>query len=169
MVEDRASEFGDMGIQKFGEADQYETDMSGSFIVDIDNISPSSFKDGHSANSRISVMLHRNLSRNESIKSASSRSTDGSPTGGSCGPDMSTPVTVACMELKEPNEQPHQTITITTEHKGGSKMSGYLKNRASFINPRRVLFFFATLSSMGTIVLIYFTLSVSKLTGDSYS
>ncbi|KAM7506212.1 hypothetical protein LguiB_005116 [Lonicera macranthoides] len=34
------------------------------------------------------------------------------------------------------------------------------------IDPRRLLFIFATLSSMGTILLIYFTLSMGKFNGD---
>ncbi|KAG5580756.1 hypothetical protein H5410_051383 [Solanum commersonii] len=34
------------------------------------------------------------------------------------------------------------------------------------IDPRRILIFFATLSSMGTILLIYFTLSMTKLNGE---
>lgn len=34
------------------------------------------------------------------------------------------------------------------------------------MDPRRILFFFASLSSMGTIILIYFTLSIGKFSGD---
>ncbi|XP_024984496.1 uncharacterized protein LOC112520362 [Cynara cardunculus var. scolymus] len=39
--------------------------------------------------------------------------------------------------------------------------------QTSVINPRRILFFFATLSSMGTILLIYFTLSMARHNGDN--
>lgn len=51
---------GDMDLQKMAATDQYggsleKTDMSGTFIVDIDGMSPSKIKDNHPANSRISV------------------------------------------------------------------------------------------------------------------
>lgn len=167
-------EGGDMELQKFAAADQYEaslekTDTQDTFIVDIDGMSPSKIKDNHPANTRISVMLHRNFSRNESTSSASSRATDGSSTGRSGGfdPDKSIPDSVMCIEQQELDEKPQQIITITTENRSSSRM--YLKHHTFFINPRRVLFFFATLSSMGTIILIYFTLSVGKLSGDSNS
>lgn len=38
---------------------------------------------------------------------------------------------------------------------------------APWLDPRRVVFFFATLSSVGTLILLYFTLSMSKMGGDS--
>ncbi|KAK2644406.1 hypothetical protein Ddye_019601 [Dipteronia dyeriana] len=68
----------------------------------------------------------------------------------------------------------HHQITITTGSMISSSPSpekrGAMKKRNSFkrssstwvIDPKRVLLFFATLSSMGTILLIYFTLSVGK-------
>ncbi|KAF0905267.1 hypothetical protein E2562_003868 [Oryza meyeriana var. granulata] len=37
---------------------------------------------------------------------------------------------------------------------------------APWLDPRRVVFFFATLSSVGTLILLYFTLSMSKMGGD---
>ncbi|KAJ3670387.1 hypothetical protein LUZ60_010711 [Juncus effusus] len=37
---------------------------------------------------------------------------------------------------------------------------------APWLNPRRVLFVFATLSSMGTLILLYFTLSMGKMTSE---
>nr|DAD20580.1 TPA_asm: hypothetical protein HUJ06_022043 [Nelumbo nucifera] len=49
----------------------------------------------------------------------------------------------------------------------------YSGRRSSwFLDPRRVVVFFATLSSMGTILLIYFTLSISNnhlISADDYS
>ncbi|XP_020526642.1 uncharacterized protein LOC110007784 isoform X2 [Amborella trichopoda] len=39
--------------------------------------------------------------------------------------------------------------------------------RSTWLDPRRIVLIFATLSSMGTIILIYFTLAMSKInTGD---
>ncbi|KAI3676696.1 hypothetical protein L1987_86309 [Smallanthus sonchifolius] len=48
------------------------------------------------------------------------------------------------------------TGTPTKSLLGGKRSSGF--KQTSIINPTRILFFFATLSSMGTILLIYFTL-----------
>ncbi|KAF6153205.1 hypothetical protein GIB67_016684 [Kingdonia uniflora] len=63
--------------------------------------------------------------------------------------------------------QPQPTITITTENR--CRRHSKLRPSAWNIDPRRVVLFFATLSSMGTILLIYFTLSISKLSGGDES
>ncbi|XP_068639191.1 uncharacterized protein [Aristolochia californica] len=47
-----------------------------------------------------------------------------------------------------------------------SRSRRYCNRRSSWIDPKRVLLLFATLSSMGTIILIYFTLSMGKINGD---
>ncbi|KAK4857721.1 hypothetical protein QYF36_005139 [Acer negundo] len=68
----------------------------------------------------------------------------------------------------------HHQITITTgnmisrsgspENRSAMKMRNSFKRSSStwVIDPKRVLLFFATLSSMGTILLIYFTIAVGK-------
>ncbi|KAL5840478.1 hypothetical protein ACOSQ4_013086 [Xanthoceras sorbifolium] len=70
----------------------------------------------------------------------------------------------------------HHQITITTGNMTGSPESRFAMKRNSFkrsspwaIDPKRVLLFFATLSSMGTILLIYFTLSIGKYRADQNS
>lgn len=64
-------------------------------------------------------------------------------------------------------------ITTTTTAIDGkvavSKRFSFRRSSSSSpwtIDPRRILIFFATLSSMGTILLIYFTLSMTKLNGE---
>lgn len=63
------------------------------------------------------------------------------------------------------------TTTATTTAAGTPTKSRLVAKRSSsfkqtsVINPRRILFFFATLSSMGTILLIYFTLSMARHNG----
>ncbi|CAA2985964.1 Hypothetical predicted protein [Olea europaea subsp. europaea] len=73
------------------------------------------------------------------------------------------------------NPQIHHQITImngsmsnrANESKfGGKRLSLRRSSPLWTADPRKILFFFATLSSMGTILLIYFTLSVGKLNGD---
>ncbi|KAH7675682.1 hypothetical protein IHE45_08G152200 [Dioscorea alata] len=41
------------------------------------------------------------------------------------------------------------------------------RRSSSWIDPRRVLIFFATLSSMGTLILLYFTISMSMASSDA--
>ncbi|KAK1424499.1 hypothetical protein QVD17_19829 [Tagetes erecta] len=78
--------------------------------------------------------------------------------------------------------QVHHQITImaggtttTKPHATPTKSSsGFWKRSRSFkqssmINPRRILMFFATLSSMGTVLLICLTLSMSKYNEDDNS
>ncbi|KAF5182319.1 hypothetical protein FRX31_028099 [Thalictrum thalictroides] len=173
-------QFGEMGIQKIAISDQDDnslgtTDMSDSFIVDIENLSIGSVNKDISANSRIS--LQRNLSRKGSQRVernkttlASSGVTDGSSnaclTSGECDSDASILSPKVSLESKEKiNKQPQQTITITAENRCNSGRRYFKQRTSSCIDPRRVLIFFATLSSMGTIILLYFTLSLSH--GDN--
>ncbi|XP_057796916.1 uncharacterized protein LOC131012951 [Salvia miltiorrhiza] len=69
----------------------------------------------------------------------------------------------------------HHQITIkkgslsspSAETKHGGKRFGHRHSaQCRFLDPRRVVVFFATLSSMGTVLLIYFTLSMGKLNGN---
>ncbi|XP_022845593.1 uncharacterized protein LOC111368539 isoform X2 [Olea europaea var. sylvestris] len=65
----------------------------------------------------------------------------------------------------------HNQITImgnpAVESKFGGKIFSFGRSSPSWtIDPRRILLFFATLSSMGTILLIYCTLHMSKHNGD---
>ncbi|KAK3035093.1 hypothetical protein RJ639_032595, partial [Escallonia herrerae] len=75
------------------------------------------------------------------------------------------------------NPQVQHQITIVTGNAGTTTPTGgnrYGNRKFSFgrsssswsIDPRRILLIFATLSSMGTILLIYFTLSMGKLGED---
>ncbi|XP_074334952.1 uncharacterized protein LOC141672283 isoform X2 [Apium graveolens] len=74
------------------------------------------------------------------------------------------------------DQQMHQHITITTptttnttESKLYSKRNSFKRSSSWTIAPRRILFFFATLSSMGTILLIYLTLSMKTGCRDANS
>ncbi|KAF9588078.1 hypothetical protein IFM89_007319 [Coptis chinensis] len=183
----KETEFGDMGMKNIAVCDQEEssldtTEMSDSFIVDIENLSQDTVQE-ISSNSRISVKLQRNLSRKGSQRAernkttlASSGVTDGSSDGsktagtlstGGCNPDKSTPAPVMSSGSKELSKQPQQAITITAENRFNCRRSFKQRTSASIIDPRRVLFYFATLSSVGTLLLIYFTLSITKFSGDS--
>ncbi|KAI7730546.1 hypothetical protein M8C21_017723 [Ambrosia artemisiifolia] len=86
--------------------------------------------------------------------------------------ETSTPVSIGTIE-----PQTHHQISIITTSTATDTGTPSTKSRlvgkrsssfkqTSIINPTRIVFFFATLSSMGTILLIYFTLSMAKYNGD---
>ncbi|XP_033515980.1 uncharacterized protein [Nicotiana tomentosiformis] len=161
---------------------------SDSFVVDMERFSHIIEKDIN-ANSRIT----RNLSRKGSFRSGERKTysnaakekdtnfTASSPRASLLGGGISTPEKTIVGTTDLPTPQTHNQITIVAGHGGAtatatateSKISG---RRFSFrrtsstsnwtIDPRRILLFFATLSCMGTILLIYFTLSIAKLNGE---
>ncbi|RZC31648.1 hypothetical protein D0Y65_002482 [Glycine soja] len=58
---------------------------------------------------------------------------------------------------------------IPTESKCSITRRNSFRRPSSWaIDPKRVLLFFATLSSMGTMLLIYFTLTISKQSAEEY-
>ncbi|KAJ0510155.1 hypothetical protein HanIR_Chr11g0537461 [Helianthus annuus] len=76
----------------------------------------------------------------------------------------------------EPQSHHQISITTTVAAATGTPMKSIpiAKRSSSFkhtsiINPSRILFFFATMSSIGTIMLIYFTLSMAKHNKDNTS
>lgn len=165
---------------------QYTSTKSDNFVVDMERFSHIIEKDINS-NSRIT--LQRNLSRKGSFRSGERKTnpnavnekdtyfTASSPRASSLLGGGSTPekpmALTSSNDQHTPQTHNHQ-ITIVAGHGGAaateSKIGG---RRFSFrrssnwtIDPRRILLFFATLSSMGTMLLIYFTLSIAKLNGE---
>ncbi|XP_019236566.1 PREDICTED: uncharacterized protein LOC109216823 isoform X2 [Nicotiana attenuata] len=188
-------EFEEKGSQEICVSDhinglQYTSTKSDSFVVDMERFSHIIEKDIN-ANSRIT----RNLSRKGSFRSGERKTysnaanekdtnfTTNSPRASLLGGGISTPEKPMALAIvgttDQPTPQTHNQITIVAGHSGAtatateSKISG---RRFSFrrtssasnwsIDPRRILLFFATLSSMGTMLLIYFTLSIAKLNGE---
>lgn len=188
-------EFEEKGVEEICVSDhinglQYTSTKSDSFVVDMERFSHIIEKDIN-ANSRIT--LQRNLSRKGSFRSGEKKAnsnavnenntnfTASSPRasllGGGSTPEkamaLTTSVGTSSSDHSAPQTHNHQ-ITIVAGHGGAtateSKIGG---RRFSFrrstnwtIHPRRILIFFATLSSMGTMLLIYFTLSIAKLNGE---
>uniref|UniRef100_A0A7N0RF60 Uncharacterized protein n=1 Tax=Kalanchoe fedtschenkoi TaxID=63787 RepID=A0A7N0RF60_KALFE len=178
--------FDEMGTQRISVvSDQangfhYAREKSDSFVVDIEGFIHSVDKD---SNPSSRITLQRNLSKKGSLRGASEKRTGSSPTFSERdtsllsaaspspkGPGMNeAPLGAAAGAADHPANPPtHHQITITAGNMAESRWS----NRRSYsfrrpppgwaVDPRRILFFFATLSSMGTILLIYFTLSMSK-------
>ncbi|CAI9087748.1 OLC1v1021904C1 [Oldenlandia corymbosa var. corymbosa] len=99
--------------------------------------------------------------------------------GGST-PEKPMVVMVGATDHHAHNPQVHNPITIVTGSLAGgaaamaegkgvtstiSRKFSFRRSSSAFFDPRKILLFFATLSSMGTILLIYFTLSMNKLNG----
>ncbi|KAF8410688.1 hypothetical protein HHK36_003221 [Tetracentron sinense] len=156
-----------------------KSEKSDSFVVDIESFSHSTDKE-ITANSRIT--LQRSLSRKVPQRDAERRTSsttitatdqrdtiaaaDASPKAalsGACTPEkpVIVPLVVRTTEPFSPQGQ-HIAESRCSRRYGGGRRSP----PCWAMDPRRILFFFATLSSMGTIILIYFTLSISKFNGD---
>ncbi|CAN1222292.1 hypothetical protein LINGRAPRIM_LOCUS539 [Linum grandiflorum] len=91
--------------------------------------------------------------------------------GGSM-PEMGTKTTTTVAHSANSNGQGHHQITITSaasnikatttvDGRCAVRRNSFKRSQASWLlDPRKVLFFFATLSSIGTLLLICFTLSI---------
>ncbi|XP_073119320.1 uncharacterized protein [Henckelia pumila] len=187
-------ELGIDGVRKSGVSGNYSNNnnnniKSDSFVVEMDRLSLPVEKDHINGNSRIT--LQRNLSRKGSGKSCGEKKINSilganerdacmlstSPRAslhGSSTPEKPTVVVALGATDHSTTHQPHHQITINgsisntaAESKCGNKRFSFRRSPPSFtVDPRRMLFLFATLSSIGTIVLIYFTLSMTKINGD---
>nr|GMD06923.1 uncharacterized protein LOC109165303 isoform X1 [Ipomoea batatas] len=169
-----------MGSQKTSVLDDEHTSgtkPADSFVVDMERFSNLDV----AANSRIKK-LQRSLSRKGSVRSSERKPNPNaanenpiiatSPRAAPSTPEKLTVVTMGATDNSA--SQPHNQITIMAggatpaESKlGGRRFSFRRPSSPSWtIDPRRILLFFATLSSMGTMLLIYFTLSMGNLSGD---
>jgi len=169
---------------------QHSSSKSDSFIMDMERFSHLTSKD-ITANSRIT--LQRNFSRKGSKRGSEKKMNSSienerdpnsiTPTSSSSPRGTSTPEKPTLVAVGPTiNPQLHHQITISTgkvgtgtgtttptaENKFATKrfISFKRSSPCRTIDPRRILFIFATLSSMGTILLIFFTLSMAKFSGD---
>lgn len=172
-----------MGTQKISVSDHingfhYTADKSDGFVIDMESFNHGITDRDVTANSRIS--LQRNISRKWSQRvgekkiSSNGNSNDrdvlASAVTSPKGPiTPEEPAVVAGTADHPGNPQVHHQITITAANIGTTTDGRCVVRRNSFrrssswaVDPKRVLFFFATLSSIGTILLIYFTLTIGK-------
>lgn len=126
------------------------------------------------ANSRIA----RNLSRKGSIRGTEKKTTAANDSVANSPRStgmLEKPVVVAIGAMDHATvPQADHEVTFTNpsaaaaDSKLGGKQFSFRRSSHSgiIIDPRRILFFFATLSCMGTVLLIYFTLSMGKVSVD---
>ncbi|XP_058197702.1 uncharacterized protein LOC131313421 isoform X3 [Rhododendron vialii] len=185
----------EMDTQKISVSDQtnglqFTNTKPDSFAVDMDRLSHLADKD-KPANSRFTRGFSRKGSqqrRNEKKITPSSTDNEGDTSiesaaspraalAASSMPEKPMVVTVGTANHPMNSPQLHHQITIMTGSIGGAttgaesrstpKRLGSRRSPPSWTaDPRRIVFFFATLSSMGTLLLIYFTLTMGKLSGD---
>lgn len=190
-------ELDNIGTQKISVPDQANrlqcTNFdSDSFVVDMERLSLITEKD-ITPNSR----LPRNFSRKVSSQKknmettinpstsnekdagvVASTSSPRAPSAVDGRPEKPMVVTVETTKDQPTSPHVHHQITIMTGNVGvrnagerrwsdGKRFSFRRSSPSWAVDPRRILLFFATLSSMGTILLICFTLSISKQSGDA--
>ncbi|KAL3355615.1 hypothetical protein AABB24_016672 [Solanum stoloniferum] len=164
---------------KFGEEKVY---VSESFVVDMEHISHHLVEKEINANSRIT--LQRNHSRKGSLKKQNFNDVNEKDTNLMAISPKGASMHEKSMVVTSDHSTPHvhnQNTSVVAASSGAATTTAIdgkvpVFKRFSFrrssssspwtIDPRRILIFFATLSSMGTILLIYFTLSMTKLNGE---
>ncbi|KAJ4838733.1 hypothetical protein Tsubulata_033583 [Turnera subulata] len=173
----------DMGSQKISLLEhlnrfQCTKEKSDNFVIDMESFTNGPNKDVN-ANARITRSLSRKGSQRLGEKKINSNASTNdrdsivatSPPRGPGTPEKTAMVTAGTTDHSS-NPQVHHQITITTgninpttEGKCALRRNSFMKRSSPSwgLDPKRVLFFFATLSSMGTMLLIYFTLSIGKL------
>ncbi|XP_052200905.1 uncharacterized protein LOC127807249 [Diospyros lotus] len=188
-----ARDSAEMGTQKISVSDQTNSlrqltnVKSENFVVDMESLVQLSSKD-RTANS--GTTMQRSLSRKGSQHRGSSEKKINSSTGdeketdtaasaspraafaGASIPEKPMVVTVGTAEVNPPQTH-HQIIIMAGNSSAATAESRWTARRLSFrrsppwaIDPRRIFFLLATLSSMGTMLLIYFTISMGKQGGD---
>lgn len=172
----------------------HKNENSDSFILDMENFSSSAIDKDITHNSRFTLQRslsrkgsHRERGSEKKTNSiaavtANEKDTGAAIVGAACTPESTMAVVAVGTTDHLPSNSSnhnnpqahHHQITITagnistntTESKCMTRRSSFRRSSPTWtIDPRKILFFFATLSSMGTILLIYFTLSMSKLDG----
>lgn len=165
---------------------QYSSEKVDSFVIDMDSFSSTINKDIINANSR--TTLQRSLSRKGSQRGGDQRNVSGnvtlqdkdivpttcSPKAALLGSCKSTVVPVGSTQNSTNPQQVHHQITVTTgsnmcnnnaENKSITRRSSFGRSSSWLLDPKKVLLVFATLSSVGTLLLIFLTLSISKHNG----
>lgn len=159
----------------------YSADTSDSFVIDMESFSQGGGDKDITPNSRIKRNLSRKATQRGQEKKISSNSNAndrdslvvGPSPRGSCTPDKPPTVAVGTIDnLSSP--QVHHQITITaggnisnvTDGRSILRRNSFKRSSIWVLDPKKILLLFATLSSMGTILLIYLTLSSSKYSTD---
>ncbi|KAA8532310.1 hypothetical protein F0562_032343 [Nyssa sinensis] len=140
--------------------DTISLDKSATVVVDIESLAQPS--DRSSGSPKVTRALSRKWSyRAERLTNTEEEDTDGT----------SKKSLVKVNSQLDPLKQSliaNKALTPATANLSSNNLSdatdGWNKrfNRLMAINPRKILFIFATMSSVGTLILIYFTLAINR-------
>lgn len=148
------------------EGDRSKTEESNRFVaINIEALSVLSGSNDSTPSPRVSMM--KNLARKGSQRSggglerkAAEGETGDSSLGGPVGDEKGD----ALLHVAGEGESSGLIHTSTPTAAGGrSRRRG--RRQTPWLDPRRVLLVFASVSSMGTLLLLYFTLSMGKTAG----
>ncbi|CAK8539120.1 unnamed protein product [Lathyrus sativus] len=158
---------------------QYTNEKIESYVIDMDPFSPGINKDSVNTNSRFTRSLSRKGSQRVGDRKMNSLtalqihenkdliSAMCSPLA--CGTPEKLGAMVVSLTDHSINSHIHQQSGATTgETKSLTRRNSFVRSTSWSLDPKRVLIFFATLSSMGTMLLIYFTLISNKQNSDEF-
>ncbi|WOL15120.1 hypothetical protein Cni_G23901 [Canna indica] len=155
-----------------------ETEISDSFVaVDIDKISQqltTNTVDNSSSSPRVNSVMKKNLSRKGSQGSGverekNNKASEGDQRHAAGGPgrgERSSPLSVHV--AVEGDAAGILRATTPTPDGARWRRVGTRRSHSPWLDPSRIVIVFATLSSMGTLILLYFTLSMGKMNSDNY-
>ncbi|XP_008809846.2 uncharacterized protein LOC103721425 [Phoenix dactylifera] len=153
----------------YQEGDGSKVEASDGFVaIDIGALSALSANNDKDSTSSPRVSMVKSLSRKGSQRSggglerkaAEGETANSFPGGPGGGEKPAAWVHVA----GEREASGLQSAATPTAAGGRSRRLG--RRQTPWLDPRRVLVFFASLSSMGTLILLYFTLSMGKMAGS---
>ncbi|MED6126151.1 hypothetical protein PIB30_075593 [Stylosanthes scabra] len=166
---------------------QCTAEKADSFVIDMDSFSSPINKDTSNINPRITRNLSRKGSQrvgerkvngNVSLHERDTVPTTSSPKAAMAGCNtLEKSTAVGSTNQSTNSPQSHHQITInasnmcstpTTESKSATRRNSFRRSSSWLLDPKRVLLIFATLSSMGTLLLIFFTIAISKQNTDEY-
>ncbi|KAK8594465.1 hypothetical protein V6N13_015387 [Hibiscus sabdariffa] len=183
--DDGGSEEKIISPEKNSVSDHINAEKPDSFVIDMESFIHGVTNKENNPNSRFPRSLSRKGSLRGDKKNVNSNSnsiandhrdsfvSSSSPHGGS--PEKLTAVAEETGKHPGNNPQTHHQITFASGNISAATESRLMSlRRNSFkrshppwlLDPKRILLFFATLSSMGTILLIYFTLSIGGTNPD---
>ncbi|CAA7394490.1 unnamed protein product [Spirodela intermedia] len=146
----------------------------GGYLLDMEELSMLVDSEGNGAAAARAPPLQKTLSRKPSHRADRTAPDDGggATRGGAALPPATAASAAAAVSDKFVVVElaPQVGAAVMSVSPSQGRRTHGRRAAAPWLHPRRVLVFFATLSSMGTILLLYFTLSMGKMgEGDADS
>ncbi|KAK1297761.1 hypothetical protein QJS10_CPB15g00097 [Acorus calamus] len=133
-------------------------DKAGNVIVDIDSLTQTQTSDKCSGSPKVTKALSRKGSNRMERRIGNGEEQQEAEEA-----SRKLVVKLVCPQLEQ-LKQPSSSTTATSNlaESGDGRNNNKRFNRLTTIHPRKILLLFATMSSMGTMILIYFTLAINR-------